>query len=91
MNKVTNPGQYEGQSYLHSMTHNRTEKGMQVTLVARPDEIVGEEKKQNDWPDPLGQNDTFSSEEIWKRIFSFEDRSRRIKKSVYSQKLWEAP
>ena len=30
-----------------------TEKGMQVTLVAWSEEIVGEEKKPNDWPDPL--------------------------------------
>ena len=44
---------------------------MEVTLEARSEGIVGEEKKAKWLAGPFyRQNDTFSSEEIWKRIFS---------------------
>ena len=43
---------------------------MQVTLEARPEEIVGEEKNKMIGQTLQRQNDTFSSVEIWIRIFN---------------------
>ena len=61
----------------HSSSMTRGNRGR------RKSQMIGQTLKR--------QNDTFSSEEIWKRLFSFEDRSWRIKTSIYSQKLQEVP
>ena len=62
-----------------------TEKGMQVTLVAQPEEIVGEEKKKpNDWPEPfIAKMIPFRQIKFWKGSLVW--GQRRIKTPVYSQ------
>ena len=62
-----------------------TGKGMQVTPVAWPEEIVEEEKKQNDWPEPLVPKWYLFVRGNWEKNLQFEDSSRRIKTQVYSQ------
>ena len=84
-------GRYELKSnYLHSITYNWLDIEGNVGHCSSPNEIA--------WPGDIeeegakwlarafrAQNSAFSSEEIWKGIFSFEDRSRWIKTSVYSR------
>ena len=68
---------------LHSMTCDRVDgEGHWVTWPAEVEEEEGAK-----WlAESLAlKNITFLSVEIGKRIFSFEDRSRRIKTSVYSR------
>ena len=62
-----------------------TEKGMQVTLVAQPKEIVGEEREQNDWPELLAPKWYLFIRGNLDKNLEFEDRCRRIKTLVYSQ------
>ena len=65
-----------------------TERGMWVIVVAWPDEV--EEEKGAIWLARAfrTKNSAFSSEEIWKGIFSFEDRNRREKMCWFiAQKL----
>ena len=61
-----------GQSYLHFMTHNRLDRERNVRHCSSPTEGNREEEERGRM---IGQtlsaeNNTFSSEEIWKRIFS---------------------
>ena len=71
-------------NYLHSITCDRVDREGNVGhWVAWPDE---EEEGAKWLAEPLApKNRTFSSEEIWKRIFSFENRSWWIKTLVISR------
>ena len=80
----------KAKGYLNSITYNWLNREGNVGHCSSPNEIawLGDiEEEGAKWLARAlrAKNSAFSSKEIWKGIFNFEDRSRRIKTSVHSR------